>query len=138
MHTSLKWILTTLLVSSPLMVSAVDEKNQEQTPTTSAQTSEVATPVQSKAMAEQMQKMQAAHDKVAAAKTPAERQAAMQESIETMKDSMTLMHKNCHGMGMGMGMGMSSNKDGMGMGMMDMMMKMMDQQSSMMKMPMSE
>ncbi|VVN79434.1 hypothetical protein [Pseudomonas fluorescens] len=134
MHTSLKWILTTLLVSSPLMVSAADEKNPEQTPTTSAQTSEAATPVQSKAMAEQMQKMQTAHDKVAAAKTPAERQAAMQESIETMKDSMTLMHKNCHGMGMGM----SSNKDGMGMGMMDMMMKMMDQQSSMMKMPMSE
>ncbi|MNG35664.1 hypothetical protein D3C84_1224620 [compost metagenome] len=77
-------------------------------------------------MTEQMQKMQDAHDKAAAAKTPEERQAAMQESMKTMKDSMAMMHKNCHGMDM------TGNKDGMGM------MNMMDQQSSMMKMPMSK
>jgi septal ring-binding cell division protein DamX len=129
MHTSLKLILATLLVSSPLIASAVDEHHpEEQSLTAPAQTSAPATPMQNKAMTEQMQKMQAAHDKAAAAKTPAERQAAMQESMKTMKDSMAMMHKNCNGMGM------SGGKDGMEMGMM----KMMDQQSSMMKMPMSK
>ena len=88
--------------------------------------------MQNNVMTEQMQKMQAAHDKAAAAKTPAERHAAMQESMKTMKDSMAVMHKNCHGMGI------DGKKDGMEMGMMNMMMKMMDQQSSMKKMPMSK
>ena len=129
MHASLKLILATLLVSSPLMASAVDEHHPEGQ-TAPAKTSEAATPMQNNVMTEQMQKMQAAHDKAAAAKTPAERHAAMQESMKTMKDSMAMMHKNCNGMGM------SGGKDGMGM--MNMMMKMMDQQSSMMKMPMSK
>jgi outer membrane murein-binding lipoprotein Lpp len=132
MHASLKLILAALLVSSPLMASAVDEHHPEQNSTEPAQTSAPATPMQNKAMAEQMQKMQAAHDKVAAAKTPAERQAAMQESMKTMKDGMAMMQTNCNDMGM------SGNKDSMGMGMMKMMMNMMDQQSSMMKMPMSK
>jgi hypothetical protein len=80
--------------------------------------------------------MQAAHEKMIAAKTPAERQAAMQEGMATMKDSMGMMHNHCQGMGMGMGKGMSggmAHSDQM----MDMMMKMMDQQSNMMKKPMS-
>lgn len=132
MNASLKFILATLLVSSPLMASAVDEHHPEQTPTAPAQTGEAATPMQNNVMTEQLQKMQAAHDKAAAAKTPAERHAAMQESMKTMKDSMAMMHMNCPGMGM------AGNKDGMGMGMMNMMMKMMDQQSSMMKLPMSK
>jgi outer membrane murein-binding lipoprotein Lpp len=72
MHTSLKLILAALLVSSPLMASAVDEHHPEQTSTTPAQTSETATSMQNTAMTKQMQKMQAAHDKAAAAKTPAE------------------------------------------------------------------
>jgi len=131
MHATLKFILATLLVSSPLIASAVDEHHPEGQ-TAPAKTSEAATPMQNNVMTEQMQKMQAAHDKAAAAKTPAERHAAMQESMKTMKDSMALMHKNCHGMGMG------GNKDGTEMGMMNMMMKMMDQQSSMMNMPMSK
>ena len=135
MHATLKFILATLLVSSPLIASAVDEHHPEGQ-TAPAKTSEAATPMQNNVMTEQMQKMQAAHDKAAAAKTPAERHAAMQESMKTMKDSMAMMHKNCHGMGM------AGNKDGMEMGMMNMMMnmmmKMMDQQSSMMKMPMSK
>lgn len=50
--------------------------------------------------------------------------------MKTMKDSLGMMQKNCNGMGM------SGNKDGMGM--MNMMMKMMDQQSSMMAMPMNK
>ncbi|UZM12597.1 hypothetical protein LZV00_18085 [Pseudomonas kielensis] len=129
MHATLKFILATLLVSSPLIASAVDEHHPEGQ-TAPAKTSEAATPMQNNVMTEQMQKMQAAHDKAAAAKTPAERHAAMQESMKTMKDSMALMHKNCHGMG--------GNKDGTEMGMMNMMMKMMDQQSSMMNMPMSK
>ena len=131
MHPTMKLILATLLVSSPLIASAVDEHHPEGQ-TAPAKTSEAATPMQNNVMTEQMQKMQAAHDKAAAAKTPAERHAAMQESMKTMKDSMALMHKNCHGMGMG------GNKDGTEMGMMNMMMKMMDQQSSMMNMPMSK
>ena len=135
MHPTMKLILATLLVSSPLIASAVDEHHPEGQ-TAPAKTSEAATPMQNNVMTEQMQKMQAAHDKAAAAKTPAERHAAMQESMKTMKDSMAMMHKNCHGMGM------AGNKDGMEMGMMNMMMnmmmKMMDQQSSMMKMPMSK
>ncbi|MCI0993886.1 hypothetical protein [Pseudomonas corrugata] len=129
MHASLKFILAALLVSSPLMVSAV-----EQTPTTPAQPSEAAKPMQNDVMTEHMQKMQAAYDKVAAAKTPAERRAAMQESMKTMRDSMAMLHEDCHGMGMGM----AGSQDGMGRGMMNMMMKMMDQQSSMMKMPMGK
>lgn len=131
MHATLKLILATLLVSSPLIASAVDEHHPAGQ-TAPAETSEAATPMQNNVMTEQMQKMQAVHDKAAAAKTPAERHAAMQESMKTMKDSMALMHKNCHGMGMG------GNKDGTEMGMMNMMMKMMDQQSSMMNMPMSK
>ena len=137
MNISLKCILAALLVSSPLIASAVDEHHPEGQ-TAPVKTSEAATPMQNNVMTEQMQKMQAAHDKAAAAKTPAERHAAMQESMKTMKDSMAMMQKNCHGMGMGMGMGMDGNKDGMEMGMMNMMMKMMDQQSSMMNMPMSK
>ena len=133
MHATLKFILATLLVSSPLIGSAVDEHHPEGQ-TVPAKTSEAATPMQNNVMTEQMQKMQAAHDKAAAAKTPAERHAAMQESMKTMKDSMAVMHNNCHGKGMGMGMGMDGNEDGM----MNMMMKMMDQQSSMMNMPMSK
>lgn len=56
MHASLKFILATLLVSSPLMASAVDEHHPEQAPTTPAQTSEAATPMQNNVMTEQMQK----------------------------------------------------------------------------------
>ncbi|MDQ3203088.1 MAG: hypothetical protein M3Q94_13150 [Pseudomonadota bacterium] len=134
MHATSKFIFATLLVSSPVIASAVDEHHPEGQ-IAPAQTSESATPMQNNFMTEQMQKMQAAHDKAAAAKTPAERHAAMQESMKTMKDSMAVMHKNCHGMGI------DGKKDGMEMGMMNMMnmmMKMMDQQSSMMDMPMSK
>ncbi|KJH77604.1 MULTISPECIES: hypothetical protein [unclassified Pseudomonas] len=132
MHVSFKFVLATLLLSSPFVASAVDEHHPESTSTTPAQTSEAGTSMQNNVMSKQMQKMQVAHDNAAAAKTPAERHAAMQESMKTMKDSMAMMHKNCHGMGM------AGNSDGMESGMMNMMMKMMDQQSSMMKMPMSK
>lgn len=85
-------------------------------------------------MSGQLEKMQVAHDKIAAAKTPSERQAAMQEGMAAMKDGMGMLQKNCKDMGMDM----SGGKDGADMQMMDMMMKMMDQQSHMMKMPMSQ
>jgi hypothetical protein len=76
----------------------------------------------------------------------------MQEGMQTMKDSLTMMSQQqsaagCNGMGAGMGMGMSGSKDAQGMGMsgakggmgmMDMMMRMMEQQSSMMDMPMHD
>lgn len=65
----------------------------------------------------------------------------MQEGMKTMKESMAMMSKQHDAagcMGMGSGMGMSGAKDGMGKGMMGMMMKMMDQQSSMMDMPMKK
>ena len=138
MHAYIK-SLAALIVCSPLMALAVDEHHPDQPPAAPmATTTTPAMPMQDKAMSEQMQKMQAAHDKMIAAKTPAERQAAMQEAMTTMKNSMGMMHEHCPGMGMGMGKGMSGGKDGQGTAMMDMMMRMMDQQSSMMKMPMGQ
>lgn len=132
MHKHLKSLVAALLISSPLVALAVDEHHPD-TPTTAPATATTQTaPRQDKAMSEQMQKMQAAHEKMVAAKTPAERQAAMQEGMTTMKDSMGMMHNHCQGMGMGKGM--SGGKDHPDQ-MMGMMMKMMDQQSSMMKMP---
>ncbi|MGF6489123.1 hypothetical protein [Pseudomonas frederiksbergensis] len=136
MHTYVKSLIAALLISSPLPVLATDEHHPETAPAAPTTDSTQTTPMQDKVMSEQMQKMQAAHDKMIAAKTPAERQVAMQEGMTTMKNSMGMMHDHCTGMGMGKGM--SGNKDGSGTAMMDMMMKMMDQQSSMMKMPMSQ
>ncbi|WP_454876089.1 hypothetical protein [Pseudomonas farris] len=140
MHTYVKSLIAALLISSPLPVLATDEHHPETAPVAPTTDSTQTTPMQDKAMSEQMQKMQAAHNKMIAAKTPAERQAAMQEAMTTMKNSMGMMHDQCMGMGMGMGKGkgMSGSKDGSGTAMMDMMMKMMDQQSSMMKMPMGQ
>ncbi|WP_415759919.1 hypothetical protein [Pseudomonas sp. LT1P18] len=135
MHTHFKALVAALLISSPLVALAVEEHHPDTPPTTPAAATATATATtQDKAMGEQMQKMQAAHEKMIAAKTPAERQAAMQEGMTTMKDSMGMMHNHCQGMGMGKGM--SGGKDRSDQ-MMGMMMKMMDQQSSMMKMPMN-
>lgn len=131
MHTHLKALVAALLISSPLVALAVEEHHPD-TPSTAPTTATVAT--QDKAMSEQMNKMQAAHEKMIAATTPAERRAAMQEGMATMKDSLGMMHNHCQGMGMGKGM--SGGKDRSDQ-MMGMMMKMMDEQSSMMKMPMS-
>lgn len=136
MHIYIKSLVAALLISSPLLVLATE--SPETAPAAPTNDATQTTPMQDKAMSEQMQKMQAAHDKMIAAKTPAERQAAMQEAMATMKNSIGMMHDNCRGMGMGMGKGMSGGKDGQGPAMMDMMMKMMDQQSSMMKMPMGQ
>lgn len=147
MQTQLKLVLAAILASSVFMASAEDEHHPADAPASTTAASAPSESAMNKAISEQMQKMQAAHDKAAAAKTPAERQAAMQEGMKTMKDSLTMMSKQqgaagCTGMGMGSGMGMSGSKDGMGMGMgkgmMEMMMKMMDQQSSMMDMPMEK
>lgn len=129
MHTHLKALVAALLISSPLVALAVEEHHPD-TPSTAPTTANVAT--QDKAMSEQMKKMQAAHEKMIAAKTPAERRAAMQEGMATMKDSLGMMHNHCQGMGMGMSDGKDHSDQMMGM-----MMKMMDEQSSMMKMPMS-
>ena len=49
-----------------------------------------------------MKAMQAMHDKMAATRSPEERQALMAENMKLMQDGMTLMG----GMGPGMGMGM--------------------------------
>lgn len=105
----------------------------------------------SKEMEMQMEKMNAVHAKMAAAKTPEERQAAMQEGMTVMKDGMGMMKHmhmaHCQGGMSSMGM-MKGMKPGDGaqmksmmpgdMRMMDMMMQMLDQQSSMMKMPMAQ
>lgn len=148
MKTHLKFALATLLAASTFMATAADQPQSAATP---AANQMMPGSAMNQAMSQQMQKMQAAHDKAAAAKTPAERQAAMLEGMQTMKDSLTMMSKQqsaagCSGMGMNMGAGMGmsgANGQGMGMsgsmggmGMMDMMMQMMDQQSSMMNMPM--
>lgn len=132
MHTHFKALVAALLIGSPLVALAVDD--HPDTPPTAPTTATANT--QDKAMSEQMEKMQAAHEKMIAAKTPAERQAAMQEGMATMKDSLGMMHNHCQGMGMGMGKGMYDGKDRSDQ-MMGMMMKMMEQQSNMMKMPMN-
>lgn len=133
MHKSLNSLIAAMLIASPLIALAVDEHHPD-TPPTAPATTQIQ-PKPDKAMSDQMQKMQTAHEKMAAAKTPAERRLAMQEGMATMKDSMGMMHNHCQGMGMAKGM--SGDKDGSGK-MMGMMMQMMDQQSSMMKMPMAQ
>lgn len=143
MKMQMKLALAAILASSVFMAAAEDAHHPDAVPASAATASAAVQPALSPAMTEQVQKMQAIHDKITAAKTPAERQAAMQEGMTAMKDGMALMQKQagagCPGPGMGMGMGMPGAKDGAGMGgmggMMDMMMKMMDQQSSMMTTP---
>ncbi|KQN42155.1 MULTISPECIES: hypothetical protein [unclassified Pseudomonas] len=134
-----KLVLATILASSAFMASAEDAHHPADVPSNSAENTAPAPAPESaamtQAMTDQMQKMQAAHDKAAAAKTPAERHAAMQEGMKTMKDSMAMMSKHHSAMGC---MNMSGDKNSGGMGMMDMMMKMMDQQSNMMNMPMTK
>jgi hypothetical protein len=134
MQMHFKALVAALLISSPLIALAVEEHHPDTPPTAPTTAATAPVTAQDKAMSEQMEKMQAAHEKMIAAKTPAERQAAMQEGMATMKDSMGMMHNHCQGMGMGKGMsgGMAHSDQ-----MMDMMMKMMDQQSNMMKKPMS-
>jgi len=141
MQTQSKWVLAAILTSSIFMANAEDEHHPADAPAGAMAASTPSESSMYKAMSEQMQKMQAAHDKAAAAKTPDERHAAMQESMKTMKESMAMMsqqHDAAGCMNMGSKMGMSGSRDGLGNGMMGMMMKMMDQQSSMMDMPMKE
>lgn len=151
MKTQLNLVFAALLAGSSFMATAAEEHHTADTPANQPVQGMAADSAMSQSMNQQMQKMQAAHDKAAAAKTPAERQAAMMEGMQTMKDSLTMMSKqhsaaSCSGkaMNMGAGMGMTDGKDGQGMGMpgsmggMGMMMKMMDQQSSMMNMPMHQ
>jgi hypothetical protein len=145
MNTQWKFALAVMLASSTFVAYAEDAPNADATVTSVAMPASVNNP----AMHAQMQKMQAIYDQAAAAKSPAERQAAMHESMQIMQDSLSMMSQQqaaagCNGMGMhvGSGMGMSGNKSvqGMGasdgMGMMGMMMKMLDQQMSMTTMPM--
>ncbi|MBH8610477.1 hypothetical protein I4N56_005645 [Pseudomonas mohnii] len=123
-------LVAALLISSPLIALAADEPPANTSPTASA----TATP-QDKAWSEQLQKMQAAHEKMAAAKTPAERRIAMQEGMDAMRGGIGMMQGQCPGMGMGKGMaGGKYHSDQM----MDLMQKMMDQQSSMMKQPLGQ
>jgi hypothetical protein len=125
-------LVAALLISSPLIALAADEQPANTSPTAPATAAAIP---QDKALSEQLQKMQAAHEKMAAAKTPAERQIAMQEGMDAMRGGMGMMHSHCQGMGMGKAM--SGGKDRSDQ-MMDMMLKMMDQQSSMMKLPMGQ
>ena len=125
-------LVAALLISSPLIALAADEPPANTSPTASA----TATP-QDKAWSEQLQKMQAAHEKMAAAKTPTERRIAMQEGMDAMRGGIGMMQGQCPGMGMGMGKGMAGGKYHSDQ-MMDLMQKMMDQQSSMMKQPLGQ
>ncbi|WP_178091000.1 hypothetical protein [Pseudomonas sp. Kh13] len=140
MQTQLKLVLAAVLAGSALMAHAEEKHHAGDATASAPAASTTSESAMNKVMSEQMHKMQVAHDQAAAAKTPAERRAAMHEGMRTMKESMAMMHQH-HAAGcMGSGMGMSGAKGGMGMGdgMMDMMMKMMDQQSSMMDMPMKQ
>lgn len=139
MQTHMKLVLAAILASSAFMAAAEDVHHPDAVPASAAAANATVQPTMKPAMTEQMKKMQAAHDKIAAAKTPAERQAAMQEGMAAMQGGMAMMQKQGGAGCSGPGMGMAGAKDAAGMGgmggMMDMMMKMMDQQSSMMKMP---
>ena len=135
MHKHSKFVLAAVLASSALMAFAEDAHHPADAPGDATESTAPTSTAVNQAMAEQIEKMQAAHDKAAAAKTPAERQAAMQEGMKAMKDSMAMMRKEQSAMGC---MNMSGAKDGGGKGMMDMMMQMMEQQSSMMEMPMKK
>ncbi|MBV4489164.1 hypothetical protein [Pseudomonas oryzicola] len=132
MQTHPKFVLAAILAGCTLIASAEDAHHPDAAPADSAKNTAPASTAMTKAMNEQMQKMQAAHDKASAARTPAERHAAMQEGMKVMKDSMAMMNKDKSAMDC---MGMPGAKGGSGMGMMDMMMQMMEQQSSMMDMP---
>lgn len=127
-----KFVLAAILAGCTLIASAEDAHHPDAAPADSATSPAPVSSDLTKAMNEQMQKMQTAHDKAAAAKTPAERHAAMQEGMQVMKDSMAMMNKDKGAMDC---MGMHGAKGGSGMGMMNMMMQMMEQQSSMMDMP---
>ncbi|PTT98700.1 hypothetical protein DBR45_31805, partial [Pseudomonas sp. HMWF031] len=79
MHKHFISLVAALLISSPLIALAADEQPANTSPTAPATTA------QDKAWSEQLQKMQAAHEKMAAAKTPAERRIAMQEGMNAMR-----------------------------------------------------
>jgi hypothetical protein len=115
MHMTIKSLVAALLASSPLLVAAVEEHHPDQAPA-KAGSSSAAVQDREQAMTEQMKKMQSIHDRIAAAKTPEERQEAMREGMQAMKEGLVMMQNGCPGRGMGQ----------------HMMMRMMDQQSGMM------
>ncbi|WEJ74244.1 MULTISPECIES: hypothetical protein [unclassified Pseudomonas] len=125
MHITLKSLVAALLISSPLLAVAVDEHHPDPAPV-KAESKSVPAQGQENAMAEQMTKMQAIHDRLAVAKTPEERQAAMRDGMQAMKEGLGMMQNGCAGKGMGQHMKMMDSK------MMGMMMQMMDQQADMM------
>lgn len=135
MYTHSRFVLAAILVGSTLTSYAEDAHHPVDVPVDSAENTAPVSTATTKTMNEQLQKMQAAHDKAAAAATSVERQSALQEGMKVMKDSMAMMSKEQTAMGC---MGMSGAKDSAGKGMMDMMMQMMEQQSSMMEMPMDK
>ena len=63
-----KFVLAAILASSALIASAEDVHHPADAPVDSAENTAPASTAMTKAMTEQMQKMQAAHDKAAAAK----------------------------------------------------------------------
>jgi len=135
MHMHSKFVLAAILAGGTLMSYAEDAHHPADVPVDSAESTASVSTATTKTMDEQIQKMQAAHDKAATAATSVERQSALQEGMQVMKDSMAMMSKQQAAMDC---MGMSGAKDGAGKGMMDMMMQMMEQQSSMMEMPMDK
>jgi hypothetical protein len=111
MKTSLKWIAAFTLACTALAAPANEEHHKEDAKP--AKTAKANKP-SDKSMNEQMQKLQAARDKLTTARTPAARQMAMTESMHAMKDSMSMMRdmggKGCMDMGKGMGMNMGADK----------------------------
>ena len=125
MYITTRTLVAALLIGSPLLAVAVDEHHPDQAPA-GAQSQSASAQGQEKVMAEQVQRMQAIHDRLAAAKTPEERQAAMHDGMQAMKEGLGMMQNGCAGQGMGQHMKMMDSK------MMGMMMQMMDQQAGMM------
>lgn len=79
MNTHSKSLIAALLICPPLIVLATEEPAPQQLPGAPAQADSPSMSMHDQAMADQIRNMQAAHDKIAAARTPAERQVAMRE-----------------------------------------------------------
>jgi hypothetical protein len=109
MRRSLRLLVAALLASSALTVSVAGTALPSANPPTVNATDAAPTALAVPAVNAQLEKMQAAHAKLAAAKTAAERRLAMQEAMQVMQDSMHMMRgqtteNGCMGdMRMGMG-----------------------------------
>jgi hypothetical protein len=125
--------LIAILASATLLVAC---NTAPATPMGAASADSMATPGNMARMDAQMKTMQGMHDKMMAAKTPAERSTLMAEHMKTMQDGMKMMD-GMSGAGMGDMKGMQGMSGEMGAHH-QMMAKRMEMMQTMMKMMMDQ